>query len=127
MGAIIDSAGRKGTRINREKLLEILKKNRETHRTTFEKAQVGYRAAVIEELEKSLADARSNKRIRRIIELIEPLDETKSYDKIIRMLELSVDDVITLDERDFGRYVMDEWEWSDQFSTSNAAYTGQHR
>ena len=49
-----------------QKLLETVKANRDKHRAQFEEAQVGYRKAVIKELDKWLQEARDGKQIRRI-------------------------------------------------------------
>jgi hypothetical protein len=116
--------GTKGVRVKTSVLLEKLKKNRAAHRDIFEKALVGYRASAIAELERSLSDARANKRIRHDIELVEPMDMSREYDRVIEMLTMSVDDVVTLDSRDFQSYVMDDWAWTQQFTTSNSAYLG---
>jgi hypothetical protein len=115
--------GQKGTRIKREDLLKELKKNRDEHRATFEKAVVGYRKVAIEELDRMLTEAKEGKRIRRGLELVEPMDQTKDYDRVIKMLEMSVDDVVILDSAEFAQYVMDDWHWKDAFTSSNAIYT----
>jgi hypothetical protein len=38
----------------------------------------------------------------------------------IRMLELSVDNVITLNRGDFANLVQDEWQWTQQWARSNS-------
>jgi len=38
------------------------------------------------------------------------------------MLELSVEDIIEVEEEIFNQLVLDEWQWKHQFSTSNAMY-----
>lgn len=109
--------------VKREALLDILKTNRESHRAIFIEAQAGYRTAVIEQLDSMLADARAGKLIRRSVTLIEPMDQTKDYDRAIQMLAMSVDDVVNLEEHDFQCYVMDEWSWKKQWTLSNAGYS----
>ena len=102
---------------------EILKNNREEHRTIFLEAQEGYRKAVIAAFEERLADARKGKRVNTYINLVEPVDQTKEYDRAIRMLELTKDTEIELTEQQFANYVMDQWQWSRQFTTSNSLYS----
>ena len=116
--------GEKGTRVKRDELLEVLKKNRATHRETFERATIGYRKRAIEELDISLRDACEGKKIRRSIGLVEPMDQTKDYDRVIRMLEMSVDEVVTIEAHEFAQYVMDDWSWKEQFTASNSTYLG---
>ena len=38
------------------------------------------------------------------------------------MLELSVDDVITLSETEFDQLVMDEWNWKQSFVATSSFY-----
>ena len=61
-------------KLEKDKLLEIVKKNRENHRAIFLEAQENYRKRVIEELDKMLQDAREGKRIRTTVELQAPID-----------------------------------------------------
>jgi hypothetical protein len=52
-----------------------------------------------------------------------PEDHTKDYDHIIAMVEMSVDDLFELNQNDFARYVLDDWEWKAAFTQSVMAYT----
>jgi DNA polymerase II small subunit/DNA polymerase delta subunit B len=110
-------------KIRKEELLEALKKNRATHRKIFEEAQEGYREEAIKLLDKALDDARKGKEIKTFIQLQAPIDQTKDYDRAIRMIEMSVEDVIEIDEKDFACYIMDDWDWKRQFLTTNAFYS----
>ena len=110
-------------KIKRDELLEVVKKNRAAHRQIFEEAQGGYRKAVIKELDAMLAEARSGKRIRRTVSLVEPVDQTREYDRVIRMLEMSADDTVELQNHEFAQYVMDDWTWKRAFLASNMHYS----
>jgi hypothetical protein len=110
-------------KIAKTQLLMVLKQNRADHRSVFEKALEGYKAQVIKELETMLTEARSGRRIRRTVELIEPVDQTKEYDRVIRMLELSVDSIVELTQQEFSQYVMDDWRWKAAFLDSTSCYT----
>lgn len=112
-------------RVQKDALLDKIETNRAAHRATFEDALNGYRKEVIEQLEKMLAEARSGKRVRRAIDLIEPMDQTKDYDRVIAMLKMSTDEVIHLDERTFACYVLDDWQWKHQFTASTANYVNK--
>ena len=109
--------------VKKEELLKVLRENREKHRTIFLEAQDGYRTAAIAELDAILAEARAGKKIRRQVTLIEPMDQTRDYDRAIRMLEMAVTDEIVLEEHDFQCFVLDEWTWKKQFNTSNWNYS----
>ncbi len=52
-----------------------------------------------------------------------PIDQTKEYDRAVRMLELAVDENIELTEQQFANYVMDEWQWSQHFMAMNSLYS----
>lgn len=110
-------------KIKKDELLKVVQQNRQEHRSIFEKALEGYKNQVIAELEVMLAEAREGKRIRRRVELDEPCDQTKEYDRVIRMLELSQDDIIELTQPEFSQYVMDDWRWKDQFIATSRSYT----
>jgi hypothetical protein len=109
-------------KVKREDLLTKVRANREAHRELFLKAQEGYRKLVIEELNKMLADARAGLPIKRSVSLTEPSDHTKDYDRVVAMLEMSVDETITLEAHDFDQYVMDNWDWSRFALSTNTAY-----
>lgn len=110
-------------KVKRAELLDVVKKNREEHRKLFEEAQVGFRARVIERLDKMLSDARAGVRYDLMVSLAPPIDQTKDYDRIIKALEMSVDEEIELDEREFAQYVMDDWQWKQNVLATNSAYT----
>jgi hypothetical protein len=52
-----------------------------------------------------------------------PESHEKAYDQIIRMMEMSVDQEITLTCSQFGCFVMDDWDWKEKWAASNSAYT----
>lgn len=109
--------------VEKKALLEIMRKNREVHREIFLEAQEGYRKAIIAELDQMLSEARQGRRIRRSVDLVEPQDHTKDYDRVIRMLELETGAEVKISEQDFSAYAMDDWHWKRQFLYSNRAYS----
>ena len=112
-------------KVKREELLTKVRSNRDAHRELFLKAQEGYRKLVIEELDRMLEDARKGRPIQRSVTLTEPSNHVKDYDRVITMLEMSVDDTVTLDAHDFDRYVMDNWDWSRFALATNTAYAAE--
>lgn len=108
--------------VRKEELTKIVTKNRDGHREIFLKAQEVYRRKVIEELEASLADARCGAKFRTYISLEAPCDHTPDYDRVLAMLEMSVDDEIELTSEEFERYVQDNWRWSQQFLSNVTSY-----
>lgn len=109
-------------KFDKAKLLEIIKKNREEHRAIFEEAYEGFYKALVNQLNKMKKAALAKEKVGMYIGLTEPVDMTSEYDEVIQMLELTTDDSITLDQRQFKNYILDEWNWKGQFITANSIY-----
>jgi len=109
--------------VERDALLTIVKGNREKHREIFLDAVKGFRTKVIDILEQRLEDARAGRRINVRFNLPTPVDQTREYDRVIKMLEMSIDPTIELTQSEFSQYVMDDWSWKHQFTATNSAYT----
>lgn len=108
--------------VDRDELLEILRANRARHRETFLRAQAGFRARAIAELDRSLADARAGNEVRLTVSLPRPEDHTADYDREIRMLEMHQESRVLIRAQLFDQIVMDRWGWSATFSATNSAY-----
>jgi hypothetical protein len=110
-------------KVKKDELLGKLVANRATHWAIFLDAQTGFREVVIHELDRRLKDARAGRIINIVFAMPAPVDQTGEYDRAIRMLEMSVDDIIELDEDDFSHFVLDEWHWKQQVHATNSMYT----
>lgn len=109
-------------RVDRRKLLKIMRDNRQEHVSEFGKAQAKYRELMIAELDRRLADARAGGPIVRAFYLPEPEDHSEDYDRAIAMLEMEVRDEVELNERDFRSYVQNRWEWAMAWNETARAY-----
>jgi hypothetical protein len=103
-------------------ILSIIKKNRELHHEIFIEAQKIYRSEVIRKLDQALQSARDGKEFPSYISIPTPEDHTADYDRVIRMLELSTEEIIELEEKEVEVYVMDKWSWSHNWASSNFKY-----
>jgi hypothetical protein len=105
-------------------LIQILDKNRESHRATFLRAQEKYRERVIEEFENRLEGARENKPINTYFNFPVPADHTDDYDRAIGMLNMmgGVETSVSLSEEDYAKLVEDDWGWKKQWASTNASY-----
>lgn len=110
-------------KVDKKAALTELRKNRDAHRAIFLEALAGYKAQALEILEKHIADIKEGKIHRVSVSLPQPEEHTKDYDKAIKMLEMSVDKTIEIDEQSFTCYIMDDWSWKRQFLTSNSSYS----
>lgn len=109
--------------VDREDLLEVIKKNREQHTKIFEEAVEGYRTQAIKMLEAHIQRVKTGNLIEVSVRIPRPEDHTLDYDRVIRMLEMTSTDPITLSEHEFAEYVMDDWNWKRHFLESNSAYS----
>lgn len=110
--------------IKRERLLEKLTHNRDRHNVRYEEAYEAYKSKAIEALGLAFHNAHGNGIIRTNLHFVVPQNHIHEYDKIIQMVEMSVDHVLELDDREFDQYVMDNWEWVSTFNASATTYMG---
>lgn len=109
--------------VKKADLVKVVSDNRAEHRQIFEEAVEGYKKRAIELLEGHIERIREGKIERVAVSLPVPEDHTADYDRVLKMLDMSVDDDVTLDETAFAEYVMDDWGWQRQFLTSSSAYS----
>lgn len=112
--------------LNRQELLDVLKDNREEHMKDYQEAMIEYRKQAILELTEALKVAKGkNTNIVRGIKAPEPQSFVGSYDTAIRMLEMSVDEDITLTYQEFQQYVEDKWQWKSVFNSTTTIYNAK--
>lgn len=109
--------------VEREKLLAILKKNKAIHDKEYLQlldafynnvATVAH--SIAEQAER--CDASLSLRI----DVIRPVSNSKDYENTIGMLELSSDAMFKLSEKDYKKYVLDEWDWSSAHAFTKSSY-----
>jgi len=118
------------TKVKVAELLDKIKANREKHIVEYEEAAGGYRESAKIELQKGIE--RLKKRIAKLggkdllrlgcvsFSLAVPENHEKDYDQVITMLEMCVDTEVVIKSDEFACYVMDDWDWKDDFvNTSN--------
>ena len=109
-------------KVNKVDLLKVLRENRDKHRSLFLEALEGYREKVVELLTINLDNVKAGKEIVTFLNLPVPKDQTTEYDKVIRMLEMSIDEAFELSDDEFQCYVLDEWSWKEAVTMSNSRY-----
>ena len=124
----IPSTQMKQVRVDKTKLLTILRKNRAEHREVFLQAQTTFRAVAIKALDAQLKAARKGRpfELTNLVRLTAPEDHTKDYDRSIQMLEMSVETEIVISEAEFQNYVQDIWNWSREWAGSNMRYVSKN-
>lgn len=110
-------------KIKTDVLKETLIKNKENHTKQFEEAWEGYCKFAAKELEKRLEAAKERKSFQIYIEVSVPENHTEDYERAIKMLDLHVEDTISLDSNEYTQYFEDKWRWSGKFQSDNATYS----
>lgn len=113
-------------KVKRDELLAKIQENLVRHNDVVAKAVEGYQKVVTEALEAHLADVKAGKKpnLQVFSQLTPPTDMSEEYKSAIAMLEMSTDDIIELDARDFRQLVENKWSWRVSFLNQNAKYVG---
>ena len=110
-------------RINKGELVNKLTENRKNHKSEFDKASEGYRAAMITGLTSAIERLKAGENVEfRFDNDKPPRDHTEDYDAALKMMEMSVDSTIELYESDFRQIVLDDWEWQRSWKFANSKY-----
>ena len=112
-------------KMNRVELLAIVRENKEKHIAIFLEAKEDYKVQVLKIATANLkfaktADPEEFKKIRPTPTA--PTSYEDSYKRAIRMLELSVEEIIEIPEDVFNQLVLDEWTWKRGFIAGSASY-----
>ena len=110
-------------RLKKDEVLDALRANRDAHQSIYDEAVAGYKELAKQQLKKHLRDVERGAMQVVNIMLPAPVNQTKDYDRVIKMLEMDVRDEIELSQGEFAMYVMDDWSWKRQFLTSNSTYS----
>lgn len=112
-------------KLNKKELLKIVLENKKKHVEEFKEAVKDFKGAAVKITQENLRLAKTGnlekiKEIKSIPSL--PVSHENDYSRAIRMLELSVEETIQLEQQIFNQLVLDEWQWKNQFSVANAMY-----
>jgi hypothetical protein len=112
-------------KINKLELLKIVLENKTKHVSEFNEAVEDYKtlAVKIAKHNLELANTGDLDKIKDMKSVPSaPTSYEADYNRAARMLELSVDDVIELEDVVFNQLVLDEWAWKRSFATSSMLY-----
>ena len=115
----------RSVKLDRAELLNIVLQNKEKHTAEYLEAVADYKLAVVKLAKANLKLANTGDLVK--ISNMQavpaaPVSYEDSYSRAIRMLELSVEDVIELQEDVFNQLVLDEWTWKRSFTAMGATY-----
>ena len=111
----------KNVKVKKHELMSILGTNRLKHIKEYEESLEEFKQAAIKTLTDTLEDVK-DKTTNISIHIPAPESYIKEYDRAIRMLELSVEDFIVLEEHEFKTLVQDEWSWKTEFLNNKTIY-----
>jgi hypothetical protein len=115
----------RSVKVEKNELLGIVRDNKKKHVKEFDEAVKDYKKAALKVAKEHVELAKSGEldQIAKIRAMPQrPSSYEKDYDRAIRMLELSVEDTIELEEDIFNQLVLDEWTWKNSFTASSALY-----
>lgn len=109
--------------INKSEALAKLRENRAAHKAIFDEAVEGFRKQAAKLLREEIKRVASGKIEQVYVLLPRPVDHTRDYDRVISMLEMSVNDEVVISQNDFASYIMDDWGWKREFLETNSSYS----
>jgi hypothetical protein len=112
-------------RINASELRNKLVENRAAHTADYEKAFVVYRDDVVAALKARLESVEHREPFNLYFNLRSPEDHTADYDRVIAMLNMSVEKEVDLSSDEFNCYVLDNWEWAENAKMLNSSYSSR--
>lgn len=107
---------------NCAKLLVTVTDNRDKHNQTYEASMVVYRQEMIRVLTELLESAERSEDVEHKIKLERPKTFVGEYDRVIAMLSRCTEEEVELDSEGFSQIVLDQWDWSRDFLSSNSHY-----
>jgi len=121
MAELMRRTGSRTVKVNKAKLIEKIKENKEAHIIAYAKAIEAYKKEALKQLSELTIKA-ENGETNLWLSLTTPIDNAKSYDKILDIFEWELDDVVELEQREFNEYILDETESARQAMVSNSMY-----
>ena len=115
----------RSVKVNKIDLLKTVQENLEKHIAEYNESVEDYKAAVIKVAKNNLELAKSGD-LEKIAKHTgfpgAPRSHEAEYNRAIRMLQMSVDIDIELEETIFNQLVLDEWAWKDNFAMMASTY-----
>jgi hypothetical protein len=108
--------------VNREDLIRVLQLNLKKHTQDYKETLELYYKQLLVDLKELTAQAKAKTKKRIQFNPAQPKSYEKTYTDTIEMLMMSVDETINLDMDNFRKFVKDEWDWKNEFSTVSNFY-----
>lgn len=116
--------GDRRIKVHKSELLKTLKENRAKHIAEYEVAIKAYKLEAEDQLKNLLLKAQSGK-LGLNLDIVEPVNNSANYDKVISMFEWEVEEFVFLSQDEFKEYILDENHKTEVAKLSNAAYSAK--
>lgn len=114
--------GSRTIEVDKLKLIEKIKENKENHIKEYEKAIKAFKIEALNQLEEMKSKV-ENGELKIQLNLTSPVNNKDNYDKIIEMFEWEVKDIVELEQSEFLEYVQDETHFALIARNSNQMYS----
>ena len=111
-------------KVSKTKLLIKVTENRETHISEFNESYAAWVQSCKEFHLRQVESLQFHNKEVDISKPPRPHSYAADYDRVIAMLNMSIDGEITLTSKEFEQYVMDSWSWSESFKSLTSSYKG---
>ncbi len=115
---------------NIDEVIQKVEESRARHLAALEAAQDGYKLEVQEWLEAKMAEAKTGKVVSLSNSLIPPTSQVEVYDEALATLQLHQNGGAKQMDLHSGQVrclILDKWDWSASWGTSNAGYINKSR
>ena len=115
--------------VDKQKLIEILEKNKKEHIKEYDLAMIGYKINVVKEYKSKLREFRKlgDSEISEFSKQIQvplPTSHEDDFDIVIGMLKVSEDELISITENQYREYYLNQWGWYSRWTLSNSGNVG---
>jgi PleD family two-component response regulator len=115
--------------VNKQKLIEVLEKNKKEHIKEYDLAMIGYKINVVKEYKSQLRKFRklSDEEVKNFslgLNTSLPTSHEDDFDLVIGMLNASVDDTLEITENQYREYYLNQWGWYSRWTLSNSGNVG---
>jgi len=110
-------------KVSKDRLVVAIANNRTKPNEEYSLMMSEYKKNLLDATRKMLAENDTKTSgFQTKINLTEPVNHDQEYGRVRSMLEMSVEDEITLSNDEYRQYVMDEWVWASGFELSKSMY-----
>ena len=110
-------------KVNKAQLLSVMGKNLAKHKEDIKELLEERRTQLTEYFEGAVSKMARDKNYQPAGKNFPlPEDKSESYERAIRMAEMSVDEELTLSQNEFHQLVLDNWHWKHDLLTTSAFY-----